>query len=157
MKHLLKALHLVAAIGFVGGLGVSLLLAGLADDSTGTAFAAGRRGISLIADTVVLPSLALLATTGMLLLVKQPALIEARWVWAKALIGMLVGGIALLVVQPAVTRIGALAQLAVEGSPVLAPLAAPLRAEMIGGGINLALSLTAIALAVWRPRLGRSG
>lgn len=157
MKHLLKLLHILAAIGFVGGLGVSLLLAGIADDSTATSYAAGRRGISAVADYVVLPSLALLGTTGMLLLVKQPALFEARWVWAKALLGTLVGGIALLVVQPAVTRIGALAQLAVEGNAVLGALAAPLRAEQIGGAINLALSLAAIALAVWRPRLGRSG
>lgn len=156
MKHLLKLLHLLAAIGFAGGLAVSLLLAGIADDSTATAYAAGRRLVSAVAEYVVLPSLVVLVTTGLLLMVKQPALIDARWVWLKALIGTMVGGIALLVVQPAVTRVGALARLALEGSPAFGALAMPLRAEMIGGAINLALSLAAIALAVWRPRLGRN-
>jgi len=157
MKHLLKLLHLLAAIGFAGGLAVVLLLAGIADDSTATSYAAGRRGIAAVADYFVLPSLALLVTTGMLLLVKQPALIEARWVWAKALLGTLISGITLLWLQPAINRIGGLAQLGVEGTAVLGPMLPQLRAEMTGGAICIAMSLAAIVLAVWRPRLGQGG
>jgi uncharacterized membrane protein len=155
MKPLLKLLHLLAAIGFAGTLVVSLLLAATADDSTATAFAASRRAIAAAAEHIALPSLVLLVLTGMLLVVKQPAYFEARWVWAKALLGALIVGIALLVVQPAVSRASALAQMSVEGSPVLRPLAAALRAERIGGIVNLALSLAAISLAVWRPSLAR--
>ena len=155
MKHLLKWLHLVTAIGFVGALAVTLLLSVTADDSTVSAFAATRRAIATIAETIGLPSLVLLVLSGMLLTMRQPALIEARWVWAKALLGILVGGISLLVVQPAVTRAAALAQMALEGSPALGPLTAALRAERIGVGISLLLSLAAIALAVWRPQFGR--
>jgi hypothetical protein len=155
VKHLLKLLHLAAAIGFVGTLAVCLLLSITADDSTPTAFAAVRRAIALAAQDIALPSLVLLALTGMLLMVKQPALVEARWVWAKAALGLLVAGIALLVVIPAATRAAALAQLALEGSPVLGPLTSALRAEWIGAVAALVLSLAAIALAVWRPRLGR--
>lgn len=155
MKPLLKWLHLVTAIGFVGTLAATLLLSWTADERTASSFAAGRRAISTIAESLELPSLVVLVLTGMLLTVKQPALIEARWVWAKALLGVLIGGIALLVVQPAVTRAAALAQMGLEGSPAFGPLVATLRAERIGAGISLVLSLAAIALAVWRPQFGR--
>jgi hypothetical protein len=155
MKNTLKLLHIVAAIGFVGTLAVSLLLAAGADTATASAFAASRRAILLAADNIALPSLVLLLLTGMLMLVKQPALIDARWVWGKAVIGLLVAGIALLAVQPAVNRAAQLSQLAAESVPAPAPLAAALRAERIGASINLALSLAAVALAVWRPQFGK--
>lgn len=155
MKSLLKFLHVLAAVGFVGALMVSLLVTATADDATATAFAAARRAVSAAAENIALPSLVVLAASGMLLTVKQPLFIDARWVWAKAAIGIVIVGVALLVVQPAVVRAGALAQMAVEGSAVLQPLSAALRAERIGMLVNLALSLAAIALAVWRPRLGR--
>jgi hypothetical protein len=155
MTRLLKWLHVVAAIGFVGSLAAALLLSLAADDSTSSALATTRRAISNLAGTLGLPSLVLLVLTGMLSMIRQPALIEARWVWAKVLLGVLVGGVALLVVQPAVGRAAALAQMALEGSPALGPLAVALRLERIGTGINLALSLAAVALAVWRPQFGR--
>jgi len=155
MRHLLKFLHIAATSGFVGTVAVSLLLAAVADTSTPLAFAATRRAILLAAENIALPSLVVLLLTGMLLVVKQPLLIDARWVWAKALIGLAVGAIALLAVQPAVSRAAQLAQLATEGMPALEPLAAALRAERIGGLLNLALSLLAMALAVWRPPFGR--
>jgi uncharacterized membrane protein len=154
MKPLLKLLHLVAAIGYVGALAVLLLLSLTADDSTALAFAAARRTTLTIAQTIGLPSLVLLLLTGMLLTTTQPALLEARWLWAKALLGMLVGGIALLVVQPAVMRAAALAQMSLDGSPSFRSLEAALGTERIGVGINLLLCLAAMALAVWRPRLG---
>jgi hypothetical protein len=155
MKPLLKFLHVLAAIGFAGALVVSLLVAATADDATATAFAAARRALTATAHNVVLPSLVLLVASGMLLTVKQPLSFDARWVWAKAVIGLLVAGITLFVVQPALMRAGALAQMAVEGSAVLQPLSAALFAERIGSLLNLMLCLAAIALAVWRPRLGR--
>lgn len=154
MKPLLKLLHLVAAIGFVGALAVMLLLSLTADDSTASAFATVRRAVLTVAQTIGLPSLVLLLLTGMLLTTQQPVLLEARWLWAKALIGVLVGGISLLVVQPAVMRAAALAQMVVEGTLSLRPLEAALGAERIGATVNLLLSLAAIVLAVWRPRLG---
>ena len=157
MKPLLKFLHVVSAIGFAGALAVSMLLAATVDDSTGTSFAAGRRAISTVASSITLPALVLLVVTGMLLMVRQPAFFEARWVQAKAVIGALAAGVMLLVVQPAVSRMNALARIAVEGNPVLQPAARALGFELVGGAVCLALCLAAIALAVWRPALGRRG
>lgn len=155
MNPLMKLLHLVAAFGFVGATAATLLLSLTADDSNASAFAVARRAVLTVAQNLGLPSLVLLVLTGMLLTMRHPALVEARWVWAKALIGLLVGGIALLVVQPGVMRAAALAEMVLQGSMSVGPLDAAVRTERIGAAINLALSLTAAALAVWRPRLGR--
>lgn len=155
MKPLLKFVHLVSVIGFAGALAVSMLLALTVDDSTGTSFAAGRRAISTIASAFTLPALVLLVVTGMLLMVRQPSYFEARWVRVKAVIGALVASIALLAVQPAITRMDGLAQIAVQGSPVLRPATVALRFEVIGSVVCLVLCLVAVALAVWRPALGR--
>jgi hypothetical protein len=87
--------------------------------------------------------------------VQQPAFLEARWVWAKAVLGMLAGGLVLLVVQPAVRQAAALAQAAAQGSLAGALLEAALRAEWIGGLACIAIAVAAAALAVWRPVLGR--
>lgn len=157
MKPLLKFLHVVSAIGFAGALAVSMLLAATVDDSTGTSFADGRRAISTIASAVTLPALVLLVVTGMLLIVRQPAFFVARWVQAKAVIGALAAGVVLLVVQPAISRMDALAQVAVQGSPVLRQATVALGLELIGGAVCLFLCLAAVALAVWRPALGRRG
>ncbi len=155
MKPLLKFLHVAAAIGFVGTLAVSLLLAAMADATSPSTFAALRGAIARAASEIGLPSLVLLGVTGALLVVKQPLLIDARWVWAKALLGTLVAVLVVFVVQPAISRAAALTAMAVEAAPMAGALDAALRAEWIGGLAVLALSLLAIAIAVWRPRLGK--
>jgi hypothetical protein len=155
MKPLLKFVHLLSAIGFAGGLAVSMLLAATVDDSTSTSFAAWRRAISAVASSVTVPSLVLLLASGMLAVASQPAFFAARWVRVKALIGALVAGLALLVVQPAISRMDGLARMAVEGRPVLQPASFALNGELIGGAACLVLCLAAVALAVWRPALGR--
>lgn len=155
MKPLLKWLHIAAAIGFAGTLAVSLLLAVNADTASPSAYATQRAAIALVAREIALPSLIVLGVTGALLVVAQPLLIDARWVWAKALLGVVVAGFVVLVIQPAVSAAAALTAVAVEGAPMLEPLASALRAEWIGGLAALALSAVAMALAVWRPHLRR--
>lgn len=154
MRPLLKLLHIAAVIGFAGTLAASLVIGATADESSPTAFAAVRQGIAAAAMDVALPSLILIVVTGALLVVKQPAFFEARWVWAKAALGLAVAIVALGFVQPAINRAAALARLAAEGSPVLGPLTTALGIEWVGGLVSLALSLLAAALAIWRPRLG---
>jgi hypothetical protein len=155
MKNLLKLVHLLAVVGFVGTLGVSLLLASAADTPSPGHFSALRAAIALVAGSIAVPSLLLAVISGLLLVVKQPALIEARWVWAKAALGVAICGVALVVVQPAVEQAAAFSREAALGSIVFSPLETALRREWIGGLVTLGLSLLAIVLAVWRPRLRR--
>ena len=155
MKPLLKWLHVASAAGFVGVLASMLLLSLTADDSSDSAFAVARRAIQTLGESLGLPSLVLLMLTGMLLTMKQPALVEARWLWAKALLGLLVSGLVLVMVQPGVMRAAALAEMVLQGSMSVRTLEAAIRMERIGVAISVALALLAIGLAVWRPRLGR--
>jgi hypothetical protein len=154
--RLIKLAHFLSLIGFVGGLAASLVLADFASDTPPGVLAALRMSIATLGETLVVPSLVTLVLTGMLLVVARPQLIRARWVWAKALVALAIAGIALAIVQPAVTRAAVLAAEGSVGSPSLGAMTQAFSAEQIGGAINLALALVAIALAVWRPRLGQS-
>ena len=154
--RLIKLAHFLSLIGFVGGLAASLVLADFADSSPPGVLAALRMSIATVGETLVVPSLVTLVISGMLLVVARPQLINARWVWAKALVTLVIAGIALAVVQPAVTRAAVLAAEGSLGSPSLNAMTQAFSAEQVGGAINLALALVAIALAVWRPRLGQS-
>lgn len=153
--RLLKIAHYVALIGFVGGLATSLVLADLAGNAPPAALAALRHAISAVGETLVIPSLVLLLLSGMLLVVARPRLINARWVWAKAVLAAALAGVALGIVQPAVTRAAALAAEASIGSPSLKAMKQAFSAEWLGTVVSLILVLIAIVLAVWRPRLGR--
>lgn len=155
-RHLLKVVHLVSVAAFGGAVLVSWVLADDVRSVQPGGFAAVRQAIAAIGDAIVLPSLIVLLLSGMLLVVARPALVAARWVWAKAAIGLAVGAVAIFVIQPAVRRASVLASEAVVGAPGLAPLQRALDAEQIGTSINLALLLVAIALGVWRPRLGQT-
>jgi hypothetical protein len=100
----------------------------------------------------------------MLLVVARPMLIEARWVWAKAAVGLALAAFVLLHAYPttrlASAMVGGVAASSVlqQGAPRDAsqpPLEVVLVREERGQWIVLALAALATALAVWRPRLGR--
>lgn len=154
MRPLLKMLHIAAVVGYAGTLAAVLAIGATADDGSPSAYAAVRQAVAVAATNLAVPSLVLLVVTGALLVVRQPAFFEARWVWAKAALGVLLAIVALGVVQPAITRAAALARIAADGVPVLEALSRALTAEWIGGLLALGLSLLAVALAIWRPRLG---
>jgi Predicted integral membrane protein (DUF2269) len=154
--RLIKLVHILSVIGFVGGLAASMVVADVADSAPPTALAALRMAIAAVGETLVVPSLVMLVLTGMLLVVARPHLVSARWIWAKAVLSVAIAGIALAVVQPAVTRAAVLAAEAALGSPALQAMGRAFSAEQIGGAVNLLLALVAIALALWRPRLGQS-
>ena len=155
-RSLLKLAHYGGLIGFVGGLASSLLLADFADSAPPTVLAALRFSIVALGESLVIPALLLLLVSGTLLVIARPQLVYSRWVWAKAAIGLAVAVVALAVVQPAVTRAAAVASEAALGAPALGTLMQALSAEKIGAAINLALAFVAIAVAIWRPRLGQS-
>jgi hypothetical protein len=153
-RPLLKLLHLLSLAGFVGGLLASLLLADFSGSAPPGVLPALRAAIAQVGASLVIPSLLLLVVSGMLLVVARPLLVGARWVWAKALVTVLVAAIALAVVQPAATRAALLAAEGALGAPARDAMVQAIDAELRWGGVVLLLSLLAAALAIWRPRLG---
>jgi hypothetical protein len=160
-------IHLASVAAFAGATLLLLVLASTTSPNSPLTFAAVRQAMSIGAELVALPALLLMVVSGMLLVVARPTLIEARWVWAKAALGVLVTVVALVLVQPSTRRATALAVQEAMGSVVQAeamvgagaqaPREAAIRREEAGQWITLALLAAATAFAVWRPRLGRRG
>ncbi len=154
MRPLLKCLHQLGVIGFMGALAAQLLLVLAAGDAA--LQLPWRQAAATISGWLVMPALLLAILTGMLLMMAHPPFIAARWVWAKALLGMVVGAVLFFGVQTAVTQALQLAG-APPASANAALLQQALRTEWAGGWIAMAVSLAAVALAVWRPRLAAPG
>jgi hypothetical protein len=158
-------IHLASVAAFAGATLTLLVLATTITPSSPLSFAAVRQAISIVAETVVVPALLVMVVSGMLLVVARPGLIDARWVWAKALAGVLVVVVALLQVQPATRRATVLAVQEAAGSVMQAeahlganarvPMEVALEREARGQWITLGLLVLASGLAVWRPRLGQ--
>ncbi|MES3010853.1 MAG: hypothetical protein V4738_08720 [Pseudomonadota bacterium] len=122
MRLLLKFLHQLGVIGFMGALAAQLVLVLAAGDAATQL--PWRQAAAQVSGWLVMPALLLATVTGLLLMMVHPPFMAARWVWAKALLGMVVGALLLL-----------------PGASF----------ETVAFGA----SLLAVALAVWRPRLGQ--
>lgn len=155
-RPLLKLLHQLGVIGFMGALAAQLVLLAVSGDAA--AQPPWRQAAAQISGWLVMPALLLAVVTGLLLMMAHPPFMAARWVWAKALLGMVVGAVLLFGVQTAVRQSLLLAIQPVGADPAANAwaLAQALRTEWIGGGVGLAVSVVAVGLAVWRPRWGQA-
>jgi divalent metal cation (Fe/Co/Zn/Cd) transporter len=121
-------------------------------------YAALRRGIVLINQWLLVPSLLIVLVSGLLAIAATEAYKNAGWAWVKALTGILMfEGTLLTVVSSGrqaaeITTAAAASGASAESSARLAEL---LRTEWGGLWIMLGLCLANIVLAIWRPRLGR--
>jgi hypothetical protein len=156
MRRPLKFIHTVATAALVGALALQLVIAFrynpqlAADDAT----ALGARAVLVeVTRWVMGPSLVVCVVSGLLLMGLNRTFASAGWVWAKALLGlMLVKGV-ITIQDPAVHELYALAVQGIAGkADALAELARLARMEWLGGWLALALSVAAIAFGVWRPR-----
>lgn len=143
-----KFLHLVASIGFGGGLAACLIINTTADRSSPAAFAAGRQAFAAIASYLLVPSMAVVVVSGLIALAATRAYMDAGWAWLKALLGLSVFEATLVVVGGGVRQAELLA-----ASAQPAVLDAMLRSERHTLWLLVVLSVVNVVLAVWRPRL----
>ena len=153
MKKTLKFLHLVASAGLLGGLATYLVLAILAPGESPAEFAAIRRGIHLVAEWLILPSLLVALVSGLLSIAVHRPFMNLGWPWLKALMGLAMFEGTLLAVQSNARRGAELASKALSGEGDPAALAELLRHERAGVWMIVALSVANIVVGVWRPRL----
>jgi hypothetical protein len=154
-KNVIKLLHYASLVGLAGGILVSLVLADTIDATSPSATATMHAAIALICGALIVPSMIVMLLTGMLLVVARPHLIGARWVWAKAAIGVVTGAVILLALQPAVKAAASMAATGALGDAPPGPLAAVVASEHAAAWWILGLVVIAMVLAVWRPRFGR--
>lgn len=155
LRRLLKFLHTIAAVGFMGSMAALAVVLVLAPASIGTAgFAPLAAAMARIAAWIVGPSMVLTVVSGLLAMAANPAFLDVGWVWAKAATGI-------LVLEGGLHVVGPLQEEAKRGAGALASgadaagVAQVLTAETNTLWVLLAVSAANIALAVWRPRLRR--
>jgi len=149
----LKTLHEVGAIGTLGSFGACIVLLATAPTSSPVAFAAVMQGISAIWKWLLIPSLAVVLSSGLLAIAANEAYKSAAWAWVKALLGVGTFEGTLLTVGSGARRAAELSTQAISGRVDAAQLTEVLRAEWGGLWVLASLALVNIILAVWRPRL----
>lgn len=155
MKKALKFLHQLGAIGVIGALVSYLLLAATVTPESPAEYFGLRQGIALISTWMLLPSLALVLTSGLLAIAVHHPFMEARWVWLKAALGLTMFEGTLATVQSTADRAARLSAGLADGTADTAALEALIEREWLGVAAILALSLANVVLAVWRPRLAK--
>ena len=96
MRKTLLWIHLASVAVFAGATALMLVQMASFTPMSPESFAAVRETVSTGARDVVLPALLVMVASGMLLVVARPMLIEARWVWAKAAVGLALAAFVLL-------------------------------------------------------------
>lgn len=151
-RKTLKTLHTLATCGLVGGMVVygALLIEPPTDPQT---YAALRSQIADISNWILLPSLGLALVTGLVAMALHRPFLEKRWVWVKAVMGI-------LMFKGVLTLISAKSQYAARVAADIAEGTAPpdaldslMAAEWWTLAAMLALSIANVVLGVWRPRL----
>ncbi|MFN8829552.1 MAG: hypothetical protein ACK50Q_18430 [Labrys sp. (in: a-proteobacteria)] len=155
MQRLLKFLHTMGAIGFMGSLACLLVLEYLAPPPSFLAgYALIRGAMGMITNWVLFPSFVLTLVPGLLAFVVTPAFQNAGWAWIKALSGILIFAGGLHVLAPIQDE----ARLSAEA---LAGRLDPARLEGLSHGtaatiwVLLVVATANVVLGVWRNRLMR--
>jgi hypothetical protein len=156
LRRLLKFLHTIGAIGFMGALACLLVLARLTPPPTSLpqyALICGAMGD--IAAWVLMPSLVLTLIPGLLALVVTPGFQNAGWALAKLATGVLIfeGGL--------VSVVGPIQEEAQRSASAVAGHLDPSTLTRSSGALEgvlwvlLAVSTANVVLGVWRPRFNR--
>lgn len=152
MQRLLKFLHTMGAIGFMGSLACLLILEHLAPPPSFLAgYALIRGAMGMIANWVLFPSFFLTLVPGLLAFVVTPSFLNGAWAWIKAVSGVLIFAGGLHVLAPIQDE----ARLSAEA---LAGRLDPARLDGISHGttatiwVLLAIATANVVLGIWRNR-----
>ncbi|MFO1160372.1 MAG: hypothetical protein U1E60_16150 [Reyranellaceae bacterium] len=155
MRHSLKFLHSVGAIGLMGGIACLLVLHGFMPAPAAlTEYARLRAAMGGIATWILFPSLALTLVAGLLAIAANPAFHNAGWAWAKLATGLLVFEWSFVaIIGPVQEEAELSARALANRADVL--LGASLAAEQGSLWVMLAVATANVVLGVWRPRFTR--
>ncbi|MEM1092374.1 MAG: hypothetical protein AAF736_15380 [Pseudomonadota bacterium] len=157
LKRLLKFLHTASAVGLAGGLAAYMII--LAYGPTPESlpeYTALRQALAVVSKWLLMPSMVGVLVTGLLAMAAHYPYMEAPWVWAKAVSGILVFEATLGSIDAPAQRAAATTAKAMAGEIDAAEVAALMHNEWGAWWMVLALSAANVALAIWRPRFGVS-
>lgn len=156
LRHLLKFMHTIGAIGLMGAIACLLAMLAVAPPPAQLAeYAALRGAMGAIASYIYLPALALTLVAGLLAMGVTRAYQNAPWALVKLATGLLVFEWGFVGVIGPMQNEAEQAALALAGRADPATLATSLSAEAGSLWIMLAIAALNVALGVWRPKFGR--
>lgn len=156
MKRLLKFLHTIGAIGFVGAMACLLVLLSFTPAPASLPeYALMRGAMGAVAAYIFLPSLALTLVAGLLAMAINRGYHNAGWAWLKLATGILVFEWGFVAVQGSIQQEAELSARALAAEVSATTLASALDAERNSIWVLLAVGAANVVLGVWRPRLSR--
>ena len=96
MRLLLKFVHVLGAMLFIGASASFIALASFGDGLLPGQVGVLPQALAFACGWIALPALVTTLSTGAILMAQQPAYVAARWAWSKAAIGLTVLAIAAL-------------------------------------------------------------
>lgn len=156
MRKLLKFLHTIGAVLFMGAIASLLAMSIFAPPPSAVEnYVAVRAAMERIATWVYFPGLFLTLVPGLLGIAVTRAFHNAGWVWVKALSGVLVFEWSLVGIVAPIQREAEFGARVLAHKADVADLGLTLGAERGTMWIMLAIAAVNVALGVWRPRLTR--
>ena len=143
-----KALHDIASISFGGGLAACLVINLMANRTSAAEFATARQLFAVIAQYVLIPSMAFVVVSGLIAMMATRGYQDAGWAWAKAILGISVFVATVRVVGSESKQTELVAAVA---DPSV--LDAMLRSERNMLWVLIALCVVNVLFAVWRPKM----
>ena len=154
MKRVIKIFHSLAGIGFAGGLAAYMLVLTTTPEVAASAdYAALRTALDAIASWMIMPSMLLVVTSGLLAMALHYPFHDAPWVWFKAATGLLIFDASLMSIDAPAERAAVAAARAVNGEIDAATLAGLVSDEWKAMWALLVLAAVNVILAIWRPRI----
>ena len=152
----MKFLHTLGAIGFAGGIATYMIMVSFGPEPAVTpAFADFRDALSRVSRWLIMPSMVLVLTSGLLAMAVHYPFQSKGWVWVKAVSGLLVFEASLASIDGPARRAAAATVDALAGNLDALELAAAVDDKWGALWIMLALSAANVVLAIWRPRFIR--
>jgi uncharacterized membrane protein len=156
MRRLMKFLHTIGAIGFMGAMACLItLLAFVPEPTSLSEYALMTAAISGVVTWVFFPSLGLTLIAGLLAIAMNRAYHSAGWAWAKLATGVLIFEWSFTAILGPMQEEAQQSARALAGDADAATLAASLAAERNSLWLLLAVAVANVVLGVWRPRLTR--
>jgi hypothetical protein len=156
MQRLLKFLHTLGAVGMIGALAALIILhTQLPEPAAEASYIQLRSVMGLLAEWLLLPSLALVLVAGLLSMAVGKYFQDAGWAWMKLALGVVMFEGTLFSVQGPMQREAALAEQVLAGTADAALLGASLASEWGSLWVILLVAVANVAIAIWRPRIRR--
>lgn len=156
MRKAMKFFHTLASAGLIGAMLGYIILLMYAPQGTAQAYADMRQSIAALCNYLLLPSMAIALITGLLAMAVHRSFQEMRWVWVKALLGLLMFESTLAIIQSKANTAAAVSAKIANGAAEQAVLKTALATEWTSLALILSLAIANLVLGVWRPRLARA-